>query len=102
MRFKVKGDLLFLAFVGQDCSDEQDKTVWWNAVVQLQSLLGTGDRGQYRQSIDPGLDVRRSTVLLRQHGGDTGDLILGIKDGSINDRRPGSSTKISLYSPLEG
>ena len=69
--FKVEGDLLFLAFVGQDRSDEQDKTVWWNTIVQLQPLLGTGDRGQYGQSVDPGLDVGCSTIFLRQHGGDT-------------------------------
>ena len=81
MRFKVEGDLLFLAFIGQDCPDEQDQAVWWDTIVQLQPLLCAGDRGQYRQSVDPGLDVGRSTVLLRQHGGDTGDLILGLEMG---------------------
>ena len=90
VRFKVEGDLLFLAFIGQDCPDEQDQAVWWDTIVQLQPLLCAGDRGQYRQSVDPGLDVGRSTVLLRQHGGDTGDLLLGDKEKGVsatNDQR---------------
>ena len=89
MRFKIEGNFLFLAFVGQDRPDKQDEAIWWDTVVQLQPLLGTRDRSQYGQSVDTGLDVGRSTVLLRQHGGDTGDLILGIKDGSISCRWPG-------------
>ena len=91
MGFKVEGDLLFLAFVRQDCADEQDQTIWWNTIVQFQPLLGACDRGQHRQSVDPGLDVGRSTEFLRQHGGDTGDLVLGIKDWGISNQRVGST-----------
>lgn len=94
MRFKIEGDLFFLAFVGQDRPDEQDQAVWWNTVVQLQPLLSTGDRGQHGQSVDPGLDVRRSTVFLRQHGGNAGDLILGLKMGGISSQRPGRTARV--------
>jgi len=91
MRFKVERDLLFLAFVGQDRPNEQNQAVWWNTVVQFQPLLSAGDRGQHGQSVDSGLDIRRSAVFLRQHGGDTGDLVLGIKDGSVSNQQPEST-----------
>jgi len=96
MRFKIEGDLLFLAFVGQDRPDEQDQAVWWNTIVQFQPLLGAGDRGQHGQSIDSGLYVRRSAVFLRQHGRDTGDLVLGIKDGSVSNQGPGNTALFFL------
>jgi hypothetical protein len=102
VRFKIEGDLLFLAFVCQDRSNEQDKTVWWNTIVQLQPLLGTGYRGQYGQPVDPGLDVRRGTIFLCKHGGDTGDLILGIKDGSISNRRLVSTTNMFFVHTFGG
>jgi hypothetical protein len=86
MGFKIERNFLFLPLVGQDRPNEQDEAIWWDAVVQLQPLLGTGDRSQYGQSVNTGLDVGRSTVFLRQHSGDTGDLILGIKGGSISCR----------------
>jgi hypothetical protein len=94
VRFEIEGYLLFLAFVGQYCPDEQNQTIWRNTVVQLQPLLSTGDRGQHRQSVDPGLDVRRSTVFLRQHGRDTGDLILGIEGGGVGNQWAGDTGHI--------
>jgi len=100
MRFKVEGDLLLLAFVGQDRSDEQDQAVWWNTIVQFEPLLSAGDRGQHGQSVDSGLDVRRSTVFLRQHGGDTGDLVLGVRDGSVSNQVP--HFFFFFGTPLEG
>ena len=91
MRFKVEGDLLFLAFVGQDRPDEQDQAVRWNTIVQFQPLLSAGDRSQHGQSIDSGFDVRRSAVFLRQHGGDTGDLVLEIKNRNVSNQQPEST-----------
>ena len=76
MGFKIEGNLLFLALVSQDSPDKQDKPVWWHTVVELQSLLSTSDRSQHRLPIDSRLDVRGGTVLLRQHVGGSGDLIL--------------------------
>ena len=99
VRFKVEGDLLLLAFVGQDRSDEQDQAVWWNTIVQFQPLLSASDRGQHGQSVDPGLDVRRSTIFLRQHGGDTGDLILGIKASATDGRE---ALHVFFGTPSEG
>ena len=76
VRLEVKRHLLFLPFIRQDRTDEEHETVWWYAVVQLETLLGTGDGSKDRQAIDTRLDVRGSPVLLRQHRGNTRDLVL--------------------------
>jgi hypothetical protein len=76
VRFEIEGDLLFFAFIGQDGTDEQHKTVGWNSIVQLQTLLGRGDGSQYGETIHSRLDVGSGTVFLCQHGLSPGDLVL--------------------------
>ena len=76
MGLEIERDLLLLALIRQDRSDEQHEAIWRDTVVQLQTLLRTGDGCKHRETIDTRFDVRRSTVLLRKHGRDTRDLIL--------------------------
>ena len=79
---KIERYFLFLAFICKDSPHEQNEAVWRYAVVQLQPLLGAGDGSEHRETIDTRFNVRRSTVLLRQHGRDTRDLIL-VSEGSL-------------------
>ena len=74
--FKIKGYFLFLSFFGQDGAYKQYQAIRRDSTVQLQPLLSTRDSCQDRETIDPGLDVGRSAVLLGQHGGGPGNLIL--------------------------
>ena len=83
MRLEVEGNFLFLALVREDGADEQHQTVRRHPVVELETLLGGGDGGEHGETIDPGFDVRGRSVLLRQHGRDTGNLILQPK---VSDR----------------
>lgn len=76
VRLEVKRHLLFLPFIRQDRTDEEHETVWWYTVVQLETLLGTGDGGEHRQPVHSRLDVGSGTVFLRQHRRYTRDLIL--------------------------
>ena len=48
--------------------------------VQLKPLLHGRDRSQHRQTVDSGLDVRRSAELVGQHFGHSGDLIFWRND----------------------
>ena len=89
--FKVEGDLLLFAFVGKNSADKKYEAVRWDAVVQFETLLGTGDGSKHRETIHARLDVRGSTVLLRQHSRDTRDLVLcasvaGRRASSAGDR----------------
>ena len=77
MGLKVEGHFLLLTFVRQDRPDEQHESIWGYTVVQLETLLGRRDGGEHRETINTGLDVGCRTVLLREHGRDSGDLILG-------------------------
>ena len=83
VRLEIERDLLFLPLVGQNRADEQHEAVRWHTCVQLQTLLGTRNRSQNRETVDTGLDVGRSTVFLRQHRGNTRDLVLWAKGGSL-------------------
>lgn len=76
MRFKVEGNFLFLAFVGKDCAYKENQTVWGHTVVELETLLGTGDSSEYRKPVHTRLDVGGCTILLCKHGRCTGYLIL--------------------------
>jgi hypothetical protein len=76
VRFKIERDLLFLAFVREDRPYEQDESIWRDTIVQLETLLCARDRRQHRQTIDTGLDVGRSAVLLCEQTGHARDLIL--------------------------
>ncbi len=76
VRLEVEGNLLFLAFVCEDRSDEKNEAVWRYSVVQLQSLLGGGDGSKDGKTVDSRFDVGRSTVFLRQHSRYSRDLIL--------------------------
>lgn len=67
MRLEIKRDLFLLAFVCEDCTNEKYKTVRGDPIVELETLLGTGDRSQDRKTIDAGLDIRCGAVFLGQH-----------------------------------
>ena len=82
MGLEVEGNFLFLALVREDGADEQHQTVRRHPVVELETLLGRGDSGEHGETIDPGFDVGGRSVLLRQHGRDTRDLIL-VSEGSL-------------------
>ena len=73
---KVKGDLLFLAFVCEDRAHKKDEPVGGYAGVELQTLLCTCDGSKHGETVHARLDVRRRTVLLRQHGGCARNLVL--------------------------
>ena len=83
VRLEVEGNFLFLAFIRQDRADEQHQTVRGHPVVQLETLLGRGDGSEHGETVNPGLDVGGRSILLRQHGGDPGNLILQPK---VSDR----------------
>lgn len=76
VRLEIEGHLLLLALVGQDGPDEQHETIGRDTVVKFETLLGTRDGSQYRLPVHTRLDVRCSTVLLRQHVCSTRNLIL--------------------------
>ena len=73
---EVERDLLLLPFISKNSADEKYKTVWWDTVVKFETLLRRSNRSQYGKTIDSGLDVGCSTIFLRQHCRDSGDLIL--------------------------
>jgi len=56
-RLKVEVDLLLLALVGEDGTAVDDESVGWDLVVELETLLGRGDGGQNRETVDARLDV---------------------------------------------
>jgi len=80
VRFEIERHLLFFALVCENGPDEQDEAIGRNSVVELQPLLSTCDCGKHRESINARLDVGCGSVLLRQHGGRTGYLILEATD----------------------
>ena len=61
-RLEVDVDLSLLAFGCQDFTTVDDKSIWWDLVVELQALLGRGNGGEDGLSVDAGLDVRRSSL----------------------------------------
>ena len=65
VRLKIERNLLFLALVCQDRTDEQDQTVWRHSRVEFETLLGGSDCGEDGLSVDARLDVGRCTVFLR-------------------------------------
>ena len=65
MGLKVERNFLFLAFVCQDRTDEQDQTVRRHSRVEFETLLGGSDCGEDGLSVDARLDVGRCTVFLR-------------------------------------
>ena len=74
---KINIDLLLLTFSSKNFTTVDDKTVLGNAVVKLKSLLCGSNGGKNRQSVDSGLNVRRSTVLISKHLVDQRDLASG-------------------------
>ena len=80
---EVEGNFLFLALIREDGADEQHQTVRGHPVVQLETLLGGCDGGEHGETVDSGFDVGGRSILLRQHGGNTGNLILQPK---VSDR----------------
>ena len=83
MWLKIERDLLLLAFVRQDRADKKHETIGRDTIVQLETLLSGRNGGEHGETIDPGFDVGGRSVLLRQHGRDTGNLILQPK---VSDR----------------
>ena len=78
MRPRVKGDILFLTFAGEDGAngaDEEDEAVGRDTVVEHEELLGGGDGGE-DGDCESVLDVGRCAILLRQFGRDRTDLVL--------------------------
>ena len=51
------------------------QTVRRHFAVELESVLDRGDGPEHRESVHPGLDIGRCTVLISQHLGHTGNLI---------------------------
>lgn len=45
-RFKCKGNLLLFAFIVQNCTDKDTKTVVRDSVVELEFLLGGSNGGK--------------------------------------------------------
>ena len=74
---------------------KRDKTVTLS--VKLQTCLGGGDSTQHGQAVDSALDVGSGSILVRQHLGDTRDLI-----ARRNDQRDhgGSVSAESLFRQL--
>ena len=88
MGLKVERDLLFLAFIREDRTYKEHETIRRHTIVELETLLGRCDGSQDRETVDTRFDVRRRPVLLREHGRDTGDLIL-YADVSRSTNDPG-------------
>ena len=86
MRLKVEGDFLLLALIRQDRTHEQNETVRRDPIVELQALLRAGDSCKYRLPVHARLDIRRRTVLLRQHRRRSRDLILQVRSMSVIGR----------------
>ncbi len=63
-RLEVDVDLPLLAFGGQDFTTVDDEAIWWDLVVQLETLLCRSNGGQDGLSVDTGLNVRGSTLWI--------------------------------------
>lgn len=63
-RLEIDVDLSFLAFLGQDFTTVHNQTVRGDLVVQLETLLGGGNSGQDRLSVDTRLDVGCRTLQM--------------------------------------
>jgi len=77
---EVDVDLALLALGGQDFTTVDDEAIGRDLGVQLQALLGRGNGGQDRQTVDSGLDVGGGTELFSQHLRGARDLVLGWDD----------------------
>lgn len=76
VRFEVKGNLLLLAFIRKDRAYKENQAVRGHTVVKLETLLSTGDSSEHGESVHTRLDVGGRTILLCEHSGCTGYLIL--------------------------
>jgi len=96
-RLEINVDLPLLAFGGDDFTTVDDKTVWRDLVVQLETLLCRSDGRQDGQTVDARLDVGGGTEFFGQHTRDTRDLILGRDD----ERDHGGAVSARLFEALD-
>lgn len=95
--FKIDVNLAFLAFRGDDFTTVDDQAIWWNLVVQFETLLGGGNGRQDGESVHARLDVGGSTLSksltfrnFRASGGPGG---MGEAGGDIHILQPTSSRR---------
>ena len=61
-RFEVNVNLSLLSFRGDDFTAVDNEAIWRDLVVELETLLGRGNRREDGQAIDTGLDVGGGTL----------------------------------------
>lgn len=61
-RFEVDVNLSLLSFGGNNFTAVDNEAIWRNLVVELETLLGGGNRGKDGQTVDTRLDVGSGTL----------------------------------------
>ena len=63
-RFEIDVDLSFFSFGSDDFTTVDNEPIGGDFVIELQTLLGGGDSGQHRETIDAGFDVGSGTLCV--------------------------------------